>query len=97
MTKRLSPAEKLAVTKPQRRTPSCSVKTKSPPVWTCKMRRVRETLRLSLKDVAAGVGMTVSGIWQIEHGGDPLLTTARKLADFFGVDVWELWPELMEK
>lgn len=58
---------------------------------------MREGLRLSIKDVATAVGMTQSGYCVIEHGTDPLLSTARTIATFFGKSVEELWPKKVEE
>lgn len=87
----LTPAEKLAAKKPWRRPP----RNGTPPrrvVWDCKVRTLREALRISLRDVAKGCGLSVTALWQIEMGSDPMLTTAAKLAEFFGRPVADLWP-----
>lgn len=86
-----SPAEKMAAKKPWRREP----RNKAAPrkaVWVCAIRERRESLRLSLRDVARGVGLSVTALHQIEHGSDPRLTTARRIAEFFGAATDDLWP-----
>lgn len=64
-----------------------------PAVWVCQLRLTRERLRLSLRDVADAVKISVTALHQIEHGTDPQLTTAWKLAAFFGVEIETLWIE----
>ena len=88
----MTPAEKLAARKPWRRQPRNGVAVRRT-VWRCRLREVRESLRISLRDVAKECGFSVSALWQVEMGGDPMLTTARKLAAFFGKSVEELWPK----
>lgn len=86
-------AEQVAASKPPRRTPG----SKRPPqsrVWRCLVREARLALRLSIRDVAPEVGLSVTGLWQVEHGTDPQLTTARRVAAFYGRTVEELWPGL---
>lgn len=46
---------------------------------------------LSMRDVAEAVGLSISSYFQIEHGGDPMLTTATRIAVFFGKSVDDLW------
>lgn len=62
-------------------------------VWECLVGDVRVALRLTLKDVAAATGLSVACLWEVEQGSDPQLTTARRLAAFFGKTVEEVWPE----
>lgn len=93
----MTPAEKLAKKKPWMRG-----KRNGPPhprrvVWICRVREVRESLRISIKDVAKALGMSISGLWQIEMGSDPMLTTVRMLCAFFGKTEMELWPEKRRK
>lgn len=95
----MTPAERLAKAKPYR-TRKGEGNDPSPPryaVWKCTLRERRESLRLSLRDVAAAVGLSVTGYWQIEKGGDVMLTTARRIAAFFGMPIEQLWPNLIEK
>ena len=87
----MTPAEKLASKKPRQRAPRNHVPTRRV-VWSCQIRELREALRMSIRDTAQAVGMSVSALWQIEMGGDLVLTTARKLAEFFGRTTDELWP-----
>lgn len=86
-----SPAERLAAKKSWRRPPRNRVEPRRRS-WVCQVRAVREGLRISLRDVAAACSLSVTALWQIEMGGDPMLTTARKLAKFFGKTTDELWP-----
>lgn len=89
----MTPAEKLAARKPRRRAPR-NVKVVRKKVWACRARVYRERLNLSLRDVAKAVGVSVTAPHQIENGTDPQLTTARKLAVFFGATERDLWPAL---
>ena len=92
----MTPAELLAAGKrrerPKRNGPA------TPPrkaVWAATLRARREALNLSMRDVAVAVGLSLPCYWAIEHGTDPMLTNARKLADFYGATVEELWPALL--
>lgn len=83
----MTPAETLSQSKPRpTRKP-----TTHPVVWQCSVREERERLRLSCREVADAVGMSYVGYWQVERGSDPKLTTAWKLAEFFGKPIDELW------
>ena len=66
---------------------------KQNPVWECRIREYREKAKLSLSEMAGHVGLSKTGLWQIEQGSDPMLSTARKIAEFFGVKVEVLWPK----
>ncbi len=90
---KLTPAEELAARKPPRKAPG-SKRLAQPIVWRCRVREFRESLRLSMRDVAQAIDLSPTGLFQIEHGTDPQLTTARRLAAFFGRSVEELWPGL---
>lgn len=88
----MTPAEQLAADKQRRRRPRNTAKIPRNAAWkTCKVREYRERLNLSLRDVAAAVGLSVSSYWQIEKGGDPMLRTAVRIAEFYGVGIGELW------
>jgi len=90
----MTPAEKLAQTRPRkrpRRNASARV-----PVLVCKVRDVRESLNLSLNETAKAIGMSVSGLHVIEHGADTQMTTAKKIAKFYGKTISELWPDSTE-
>ena len=67
--------------------------------WTCECRRLREELNLSIHAVAKAVELSVSSYWHIEQGGDLCLTTARRIANFFGLwtdEIWRPLPKLNE-
>lgn len=84
-----SPAELLAERKPRRKLRAKPYARKSP--WDCRITAMRHELRISLDDVAKAVKISKTALWQIEHGTDPMLTTATKLATFFGRSIHELW------
>lgn len=87
----MTPAEKLAAAKPRKRPRrNVSEKWENVPL-KCTLRIIREKLNLSLRDVADAVGLSVSGMHAIEHGRDVQMTTALRLAEFYGVDVNEIW------
>ncbi len=89
----MTPAEEIA--KNKRRKPyRCARRTQVKAVWDCRLRELREALRISVRDVAAAVGLTAPCVWGVEAGRDPQLTTARKLAAFYGKTVEELWVPL---
>ncbi len=89
-----TPAERLAARKPWRRP-----KRNGPPhpprkaVWDTRLRAVREELKLSMRDVAKAVRLSLTTYWQIENGTDPMLTNAVRIAAFFGMTVESLWPK----
>ncbi len=62
-------------------------------VWACRIREKRESLNISLDNVAKAIGIAKNTLWQIEQGGDPQLVTAMKIAEFFGCRVETLWPK----
>lgn len=88
----MTPAQKLAAKKPRFRSPPHKKPVRHA-VWRCHLRRAREDAGLSLDDVATAVGLSKTGYWQVEQGRDPMLTTARKLATFFGATVEAMWPK----
>lgn len=59
--------------------------------WNCGLRRLRQELKLTIDDVAEAVGMSAGGLHDLEHGGDPRLTTAFALCEFFGKKADEIW------
>lgn len=90
-----SPAERLAA---QKRKP---VVTPKPGVKrvrkaqrvVCVMRRHRKRLDLTLNDVCVGTGVNTMQLSLYENGKvEPKVTTAIKLAAFYGVPVSDLWP-----
>lgn len=89
-----TPAEALAASKRPRRKPRHASPSKRPPAWTCSLRARREDLGLSMRDVATAVGLSISALFFLEHGTDPQLTTARRLAEFFGTTTDDLWRPL---
>lgn len=84
----MTPAERIAATKKPHKAkplPAC-------PVLVCTIRSVRQSLRLSLRDVAKATNLAIANIHRVERGGDVQLTTARALAKFYGKTLEELWP-----
>lgn len=64
-------------------------------VWRCLIEQKRAGLRLSLRDIEKATGMGSGLISPIERGTDPQLSTARRIAEFFGCSIEELWPEMV--
>lgn len=89
-----TPAERLAANK-QRERPKRNYPAKSEVVlWTTRLSEHREKLNLSQRDVAKAVGLSVSAYFRIENGhADVRLSNALSLGQFFGVSVYELWPQ----
>ncbi len=59
------------------------------------LRSLRKEKGLSQADVAVAVGLTASAIGNYERGvHEPSRPTAKKLADYFGVDATSFWTEL---
>ncbi len=82
----MTPAEQLAADKPHRARRAAT--------WVCRLRDERKRLGLTLREVSERVGMWLGTLADIERGSEPALTTARKLAAFYGMSVESLWPEL---
>lgn len=95
----MTPAQKLAKVKqrqrPKRNGPA--VKLKTAPVWECGIVALREALNLSMKDVASAIGMSMTAVFQIEHGCDPMLTSAVRLAAFYGKPIEKLWHPIAKR
>lgn len=53
---------------------------------------LREHQRLTIREMAGIVGMAPSTYFRIENGAECMLSTAIKLAKFFGVTVNDIWP-----
>ena len=58
----------------------------------CTVRVHRLALGLTMEDVAAAVGICPTTAFRIEHGCECQISTAKKLAKFFGKSIEELWP-----
>jgi DNA-binding XRE family transcriptional regulator len=86
-----SPAEVLAAKQPQRRSPrkTAGVGLRAP--FNCACRELRESLGLTMGLVATEVGLSKTAYWQIEHGTEPVLSSALRIATFFGRPVESLW------
>lgn len=52
----------------------------------------RLNLGMSRAQLAEAVGVTPAVIKYIEAGGRPIPSNARKVADYFGTTVLDLWP-----
>lgn len=84
----MTPAEQLAVTKPRNiKKSNCTRKLP----WAPRLKQLRERLRLSLDEVAEAAQLSKTGLWELEQGGDPMLSTAARLAEFFGKSIEEIW------
>ena len=92
----MTTAELLAAGKPRRRPKrNGPASPRRAAAWLTTLRDRRESLDLSMRDVAEAVGLSIGGYFAVEHGTDPMLTTAVKIAAFFGATVEELWPALL--
>jgi len=91
----MSPAEKMAERKAKMRAarPSQSRLVRKR-VFACAARGRRRKLGLSIREVADAIGMTVSGLFEVEKGGNCELMTAVKLAQFFKCEITELFQPL---
>ncbi len=92
-----SPAELLAEKKTWQRPPRNRSNYVRKTTWRVVVRELRESMRLSLDDVAKAVGLSKTCYWQIEQGVDLRVTSARRIATFFGKSIEELWTELLPK
>lgn len=90
----MTPAEQLAQTKQRTRKKRNAPAISEAVLWECRLLEAREKVNLSMHDVAAAVGLSVSAYFRIEKGfADVSLSNARALAKFFGSNVYYLWPE----
>lgn len=88
----MTPAEKLAKLKPWRREPRNRAVYERKVSWPNNgLREIREALRLSLRDAAKAIGLSVNSYWHIENGGDLVLTNAVRIAAFYGKRTDEIW------
>ncbi len=84
-----SPAERLAAKKTRKR-PRRNEGKFGP--HECAVRALRQSLDISINDVAAAAGISLAGLSAIERGFDVQLSTMKKLAKFYGRNLDELWP-----
>jgi DNA-binding XRE family transcriptional regulator len=80
----MSPAEKLAGEK--KAGPS-----KRQPVMVCRLKDLREALKLSKRDVARAIGMSSTCYGEAERGANIVLTNALAIAKFFGLPIEKIW------
>lgn len=95
MEKEKSPAEILASKRPIKRAARNTKPYTRKTTWKCRLREIRVELRLSMDEVVKALGISKTAYWQIEKGGDPMLTTAVKISRFFGTKIDFIWPELI--
>lgn len=84
-----SPAEKLASAKSKKRVDR---KAKATGTLVCTCRRIRQRLNLTIADVSDATGISKQCVCVVERGAETTITTARKLATFYGKTLDELWP-----
>jgi len=83
-----SPAEQLAATTKRKRRAGSAAH--GPLI--CNARSLRQTLDLTLADVAKATGICQACVSVVERGNDVTMSTALKLALFYGVPLSEIWP-----
>lgn len=86
----MTPAEKVAKKIRSQRGPRNNVRPDGP--LRCRVREVREAVGISMNVAAEAIGFSLAGMSQLERGGDCVMTTAHKIAAFYGKTVDELWP-----
>lgn len=91
----MTPAEKLAAKEKHHRRPRATTAGKwagRKRVWkNPKLREVRVLIGLKQASVAKAVGLSYAIYNFVEQGGDVRLTTAARIARFFGRTIEELW------
>jgi DNA-binding XRE family transcriptional regulator len=92
MINKNSPAAKISKQRPRQRERRNEAKHHR--VWSCNLRQIRDAHGLTMDVVAKYVELSKTAYWQIEHGSDPMLTSARRISDFFGLTIEEIWPSL---
>ncbi len=87
-----SPAEELSDAKKRKCVPAGKNHRNGPRKLRCGCRSLRDSLGLSLREVGRAVGMSECALHHIEEWRtDVRMTTAMRLAEFYGVGVGELW------
>lgn len=64
-----------------------------PPSSAADLRRARRDRGLTVGDVARGAGVNLRVVSRAEQGVEPREGNAKRIADFFGVRVSDLWPD----
>jgi DNA-binding XRE family transcriptional regulator len=59
--------------------------------FSCRAKELRDSHGLTLQDVGGEVGVSPQTVIAIEAGRDCMLTTAIKIAEFFGETVEDIW------
>lgn len=84
----MTPAEKLAAERAATRPPP---KKPRPAKLHCDLKRRRAELKLTLADVADAIGASHVSVLRAERGEEIRMSTALRLAEFYGVGVNEIW------
>ena len=56
------------------------------------LRAARQNQGLTLREAAARIGVDFTAIQRAELGARPFPANAKKIADFYGVQVTDIWP-----
>ena len=65
-------------------------------VWLSKLQEARIAKRMTLKQAAAGIKISISYLNRLEHGThDPTLSLAHRIAEFYEKSVSGLWVDLL--
>ena len=69
------------------------------PIWDCssQLESMRELTGLSQLAFAKRIGVAHSAYWRIENGGDVKMSTAFKIAQFYGVTVGQIWNRRLDE
>lgn len=71
---------------------------KRPKLWRSCLQEARHARKMTLKQAAAGIGITVPYLNNLEHGTrDPSLALAYRIAAFYRKTVVDLWLEHLPK
>lgn len=80
-----TPAEQLAASKKKRLSHHFDT-------HNCTARQIRLSLGLTLRDAAEAMELSQACLCDVERGSETTLTTARKMATFYGRTIDEIWP-----
>jgi len=89
-----SPAGRLAASKPRAARKYRHGVPRFNVVYQTTILEHRNALGLTMRDVAAAVGLSLTGMFAVEHGGNVELRHAMDIAEFFGVTIETLWRKL---
>jgi DNA-binding XRE family transcriptional regulator len=91
--KTLTPAEIMAAKKAREKADATKPGHCCKSIWATDLKEIRVNLGLTLDEVAGELGMKTPVLFNLESGHDPRLSQAMLLANFYGVEIEDIWEE----